>query len=104
MIYVLAIRQLLPGKMAQYKEVETKGLIPWFNKNGVKMIGHWNTIIGNSYETVNLYALNDLAHWQKFREASRTDPEAQKTQADLSAITVTANSRLLEPSDWSPIK
>jgi hypothetical protein len=78
MIYALAIRQLLPGKMAQYKEVETKELIPFFNKSGIKMIGHWNTIIGNSYETVNLYAFNDFAHWQKVREEGRKDAEYQK--------------------------
>ena len=104
MIYVLAIRQLFPGKMAQYKEVETKELIPLWKKNGIKMIGHWNTIIGNSYETINLYAFNDMAHYQKVREANRTDPESQKLQADLGALTMSSNSRLLEPSEWSPLK
>jgi hypothetical protein len=104
MIYVLALRQLLPGKMAQYKEVETKELIPMFNKYGVKMIGHWNTAIGNAYETVNLYAFNDMAQWQKFRDAQRTDPDAIKTAASLGALTVSSNSRLLEPSEWSPLK
>lgn len=104
MIYVMAIRQLKPGVMAQYKDIETKQLIPAFNKFGVKMIGHWNTIIGNSYETVNIYALNDMAHYQKFREAQRSDPDIQKTSAALGAITVASNSRLLEPSEWSPLK
>jgi serine kinase of HPr protein (carbohydrate metabolism regulator) len=104
MIYVLAIRQLLPGKMAQYKEVETKELIPVFNKYGIKMVGHWNTIIGNSYETVNLFAYNDMAHYQKSNEARRTDPESQKMAADLGALTVSNNLRLLEPSEWSPLK
>jgi len=104
MIYVLAIRQLFPGKMAQYKEVETKELIPMFNKYGIKMVGHWNTIIGNSYETVNLMAYNDMAHYQKVREAQRKDPESQKLAADLGALTMSSNSRLLEPSEWSPLK
>jgi hypothetical protein len=104
MIYVLALRQLLPGKMAQYKEVETKELIPMFKKYGVKMIGHWNTAIGNANETVNLYAFNDMAQWQKFRDAQRTDPDAIKTAASLGALTVSSNSRLLEPSEWSPLK
>jgi hypothetical protein len=104
MIYVLAIRQLLPGKMAQYKEIETKQLIPVFNKYGMKMIGHWNTVIGNSYETVNLYSFNDMAHYSKTREAMRSDPEAQKMQADLGAVSASNNSRLLEPSEWSPLK
>ncbi len=104
MIYVLAIRQLFPGKMAQYKEVETKELIPLFNKSGVKMIGHWNTVVGNSYETVNLYAFNDMTHYQKVRVAGSKDPEYQKLQADLGALTMSSNSRLLEPSEWSPLK
>jgi hypothetical protein len=104
MIYILAIRQLFPGKMAQYKEVETKELIPAFKKYNVKMIGHWNTIIGNSYETVNLYAFNDMAQWQKFRDAQRTDPEVQKLASDLGALTVSVNSRLLVPSEWSPLQ
>lgn len=104
MIYVLAIRQLVPGKMAQYKEVETKELIPMFNKYGIKMVGHWNTIIGNSYETVNLMAYNDMMHYQKSNEARRTDPESQKLAADLGALTVSNNLRMLEPSEWSPMK
>jgi hypothetical protein len=104
MMYVLAIRKLFPGKMAQYKEVETKELIPIFNKYGMKLIGHWNTAIGDAYETVNLYAFNEMDQWQKFREAQTTDPEVRKMSADLGALTVSSNSRLLEPSEWSPLK
>ena len=104
MYYVLATRQLRVGTMAQYKEVETKQLIPIFNKYGIKMIGHWNTIIGNSSETVNLFAYNDMAHYQKVREAQKTDPEYQKMSIALSELTTNANLRLLEPSEWSPLK
>lgn len=104
MIYVMAIRQLQPGTMAQYREIETKQLVPIFNKYGIKMVGHWNTIVGNSYETVNLFAYNDLAHYQKVREAQRSDPEYQKMGTALGAVTVSANLRMLEPSEWSPLK
>jgi len=100
MIYILAIRQLVPGKMAEYREAETKGLIPVLKKSGAKMVGHWNTLIGNSYETVNLLAFDDMAHFLKFRG----DPDYQKVGAAIGAITVSANLRLLEPSEWSPMK
>jgi hypothetical protein len=32
MIYLLAIRQLVTGKAAEYKELETKYLIPIYSK------------------------------------------------------------------------
>jgi hypothetical protein len=49
-------------------------------------------------------AYNDLAHFQKVREAQRKDPEYQKMTADLGALTVSNNMRMLEPSEWSPLK
>ena len=104
MIYILAIRQLVPGKTAEYRDIETKQLMPFFNKSGIKMIGHWSTIIGNSNETVNIYAYNDLTHYQKVREAALKDPEYQKLSAALNSISVSSNSRLLQPSEWSPLK
>jgi serine kinase of HPr protein (carbohydrate metabolism regulator) len=104
MIYMLAIRQLVPGHAAEYKEIETKLLIPGYAKYGAKMIGHWSTVIGNANETVNIMAFDDMVHFQKFREAAPKDPVLQKLAADLSKITVSANVRLLEPSEWSPLK
>jgi hypothetical protein len=74
MIYMMAIRQLMSGKAAEYKEIETKLLIPGYAKYGVKMVGHWNTAIGNGNETVNIMVFNDLAQYQKFREEAPKDP------------------------------
>lgn len=104
MIYMMAIRQLVPGNAAKYKEIETTLLIPGYAKYGGKMIGHWSTIIGNSNETVNIMAFDNLTEYQKFREAAPKDPTLQKLGTELSKITVQANSRLLEPSEWSPLK
>jgi hypothetical protein len=104
MIYMLAIRQLVPGKAVEYKELETKYLIPVYSKYGGKMVGHWSTVIGNANETINIMAFTDLATFQKFREVAPKDPDYQKLFSGLTAITVSANTRLLEPSEWSPMK
>jgi hypothetical protein len=68
MIYMMAIRQLMSGKAAEYKEIETKLLIPGYAKYGVKMVGHWNTAIGNGNETVNIMF---LMTWRNIKSSGR---------------------------------
>ncbi len=104
MIYSMIIRQVAPGKMGEYREFETKELLPIFEKKGIKMVAHFSTAIGNASETVALLAFDDMTSWQKMREERRTDPEFQKALAKLNLMTVKANSRLLMPSEWSPMK
>lgn len=104
MIYVLHIRQIAPGKMGEYRDLETKELDPMYKKLGYKVLGHFSTWIGDSNETVALHAWEDLAQLQKARATAMKDPEYLKSSAKLNAITVSHNSRILTPNEWSAMK
>ena len=104
MIYMLHIRQIAPGKMNEYRELETKEMEPMFKKLGYKVLGHFSTIIGNSNETVALHAYDDMAQYQRIRETAMKDPDYLKMAAKLNALTSTSTSRLLAPSEWSAMK
>jgi hypothetical protein len=104
MIYVLHIRQIAPGKMNEYRQLEVNEMEPLFKRAGMRVMGHFNTMIGNSNETVALHAYDSLAQYEKVRETQLTDPDFQKMAARLNALTTSSNSRFLTPSEWSPMK
>jgi hypothetical protein len=105
MIYILHIRQIAPGKMAEYRELETKEMEPLFKKLGYKVLGHFSSLFGgNSNETVALHAWDSLAQFEKARAAALKDPEYQKMGAKLNAMTVNNISRIMTPSEWSAMK
>ncbi len=104
MIYVMIIRQIAPGKMNEYRELEIKEMEPLFKKYGMKVVGHFSTMVGNSNETVALHAYDSMAQFEKIREARLKDPESRRVGAKLDAISVASHSRFLSPSEWSAMK
>jgi hypothetical protein len=104
MIYMMIIRQVAPGKMPEYRQLEVNEMEPTFKKMGMRVLGHFNTMVGNSNETVAIHGYENLAEYEKIRAAQLKDPEFQKVAAKLNALTVSANNRLLAPSEWSPMK
>ncbi|MCI0457690.1 MAG: ThuA domain-containing protein [Gemmataceae bacterium] len=54
-----------PDKGASYNQlIELRGL-PLFREAGGRMVGWWNTLIGNLYEHVTLWEYDDMAAFQK---------------------------------------
>src|SRR5437660_784205 len=57
-----------PAKGTEYKQlIEQKGL-PLFREAGGRMVGWWNTLIGNLYEHVTIWEYDDMAAFQKAAE------------------------------------
>src|SRR5438128_277891 len=57
-----------PDKGTQYKQlIESKGL-PLFREGGGRMLGWWNTLVGNLYEHVTIWEYDDMAAYQKAAE------------------------------------
>jgi len=98
------IRQIAPGKMGEYRALETKEMEPLFKKMGIKVMGHFSTLIGNANETVAIHGYESMAQYEKIREAGIKDPQYQSMGAKLNAISVSNNSRFLIPSEWSAMK
>jgi hypothetical protein len=104
MIYVMHIRKIIPDKMNEYNEFQVKEYQPMLKKRGMKVVAYWTTMIGPAGESVAVFAFNDLADMQKYNEEGAKNPEFQKLAAKLMALTVSSNSRILNPCAWSPIK
>jgi hypothetical protein len=98
------IRQIAPGKMSEYRQLEITEMEPLFKRLGYKVVGHFSTLIGNANETVALHAYDSMAQFEKIREAAIKDPQYQSVTAKLNAISVSNNSRFLTPNEWSLMK
>jgi hypothetical protein len=104
MIFNLSNGIIIPGKMAEYYEIVTKELNPLYSKLGMKLAGSFHPYTGNMNEIYALYAFNDLADYQKVREAQRQSKEMQIVSAKLNALRTSQISTILEPNPWSPMK
>ena len=103
MIYLLVQSTLIPGKMAEFNEIAAKELLPRYQSQGTKLVASFHSYTGNMNDIYTLYAFNDLAGFQKFRE-NQNNPEARKTGPKLQALRANMISTLIEPNPWSPMK
>jgi hypothetical protein len=54
-----------PHQGDKYRElIETQGL-PLFRKAGGRMVGWWNTLVGNQYEHVTIWEYDDMAAYER---------------------------------------
>ncbi len=104
MIYLLSTIVLVPGKMAEYGEIMVKETVPLYPKMGMKLVASWHGYTGNVNETYSLFVYNDLAEYQKVREAQSQNKDYQKVQVKLNAIRISQTQMILEPNAWSPMK
>jgi hypothetical protein len=104
MIYVLNKILLVPGKMADYFEINTRELQPLLPKMGVKMAGAFHAYTGNMNEIYLLDEYQGLAEYQKVRKAISQDKEFQRSYAKVHALQVSSHNTILEPNPWSPMK
>lgn len=109
MIYELRTYQVVPGKMKELNDRFANITIRLFEKHGMKVIGFWETAIGEATTTELIYmlAFEDLGHYQRAWDAFITDPEWQetkrRTEVDGPLVNV-AGSKIIEPTDYSPMQ
>ena len=109
MIYELRTYRVVPGKMQALNDRFANITLPLFEKHGMKVIGFWETAIGEATTTELIYmlAFNDLGHYQKSWDAFVADPDWQeakrKTEADGPLVEL-AGSKIIEPTDYSPMR
>jgi hypothetical protein len=83
MIYELRTYQVVPGKMKELNERFGNITIPLFEKHGMKVIGFWETAIGEATTTELIYmlAFENLAHYERAWNAFIAGPACQKQSA-----------------------
>ncbi len=109
MIYELRTYQVVPGKMKNLNDRFANITLPLFEKYNMKVIGFWETAIGEATTTelVYLLAFEDLEHYQRAWDAFISDPEWQAakrlTEVGGPLVNVVSN-KILEPTDYSPLQ
>ncbi len=109
MIYELRTYQVVPGKMQNLNARFAKITLPLFEKHKMKVIGFWETAIGEATTTelVYLLAFEDLGHYERAWAAFIADAEWQSakrlTEVGGPLVNV-VGSKILEPTDYSPLQ
>ena len=109
MIYELRTYQVVPGRMKELNDRFANITVRLFEKHGMKVVGFWETAIGEATTTELIYmlAFEDLGHYQRALDAFIADPEwqeaKQRTEVNGPLVNV-AGSKIIEPTDYSPMQ
>jgi hypothetical protein len=102
MIYEERRYDVSPARKAEFIKLFKDMGIPLISKYGGKIIGVWDTIIGNRNEVVVLLAFDDVLKrmecWDKFKK----DEKFVKAIPTLPSNGVTC--AILQPLDYSPLQ
>src|SRR3990170_8529039 len=80
-IYVLRTWKIKPGTWREFQELSNNDIWPAMEAAGAKIIGLWQTIIGEGNEVVLLTRYDDLAMWERTRTWAAAPPAG--VDADL---------------------
>jgi len=108
-VYVLRTWKLKPGAWREFQELSQREIWPAYEAAGAKIIGLWNTIIGEGNEVTLLTRYADLAMWERTRTWEITPPQgveaemwrrASEAVRKRQALTEATHSRVLSPSEY----
>lgn len=103
MIYEHRTYSILPGKMPEFVESFGSIIRPLFEKHGAKLIGCWQTSIGQSNEFVYILGFADLASQEEFWRVFRQDDEFKRYSLGGPRVAYVV-SKILVPTTFSPLK
>ena len=85
MIYEYRAYYVMPGRMPDIQRRFADVTMKLFAKHGIRVVGFWDTVIGESDELVYICAFDDLAHRQRAWSAFLSDPEWQAAKKSTEA-------------------
>ena len=103
MIYEHRTHNILPGKMPEFVEAFGDIIVPLFDKHGAKLIGAWQTAIGQSNEFVYILGFEDLNERERFWSVLPQD-EQFRTYIQGGIRVAFIISKILRPISCSPLK
>ena len=105
MICELRIYHIVPGKMADINKRFRNHTMKLFEKHGIKVVGFWSTVFGESDELIYMTAFEDMSHRERAWNAFMQDPEWVKVKSESEVagpLVARVSNRLLKPTDYSP--
>jgi hypothetical protein len=107
MIYEYRAYYAVPGRMPDIQKRFNDVTMRLFEKHKIKVVGFWETVIGESNELVYICAFDDLAARQKAWDAFMADPEwqaAKKASEMNGPLVERVVNKIWKPTAFSPIK
>ena len=107
MVYELRTYTAAPGKLQELHQRFRKLTLPIFEKHGMQVIGFWEPVEPDNSELVYLLAYPSQAARDASWDAFRADPEWVRGKAETERngpLTAHIASRMLQPTDYSPLK
>ncbi len=103
MIYIHRTTNVIPNKVKEYNEVVVK-FLALMEKHGIKLVGSWQTTIGESWEYTHITSVDDLATLQKNIKGLNQDAEYQRLSEQMSHLITRRVIKILSPTEYSPLK
>ena len=107
MIYEYRAYYAVPGRMPDIQKRFNDVTMRLFEKHKIKVVGFWETLIGESNELVYICAFDDLAARQKAWDAFQADPEwqaAKKASEMNGPLVERVVNKIWKPTAFSPVK
>jgi hypothetical protein len=107
MIYELRSYEVVPGRMPALNARFQNHTLGFFEKHGIKVIGFWEAIIGQSNVLHYIVAFDDLAHRERAWASFQADEGWMKVRADSEkdgTIVARIRNEIWKPSGYSPMQ
>jgi len=102
-IYEHRSYSLLPGKKAEFIQEFGAKITPLFDKYGVKLVGAWETDVGESNEFIYILAFGDFAQRDEFWKKLRQD-EVYLEYSRQGPRTANVTNKIIRPTKYSPLQ
>ena len=107
MIYEYRAYYAVPGRMPDIVKRFNDVTMRLFDKHKIKVVGFWQTLIGESDELVYICAFDSLEARQKAWDSFQADPEwqsARKASEMNGPLVARVVNKIWKPTAFSPIQ
>ena len=107
MIYEYRAYYVMPGRMPDIQRRFADVTMALFKKHGIRVVGFWEPMIGESNELVYICAYQDLAQRERAWAAFMADPEWQAAKKATEAngpIVERVVNKIWRPTAFSPLQ
>jgi len=106
MIYEYRAYDVVPGRRPDLQRRFAETTMRLFAQHGIRVVGFWETVIGESNELVYICAYDDVAHRERAWAAFMADPEWQGAKRASEAngpLVERVVNKLWRPTSFSPL-
>lgn len=107
MIYEHRVYEIMPGKMPAIHERFANVTMRLFEKHGMKVVGFWQTAVGDNSQLVYILAFDDLNHMERAWREFTQDEEWQRAKRESEKegpLVARVRNTVLRPTPYSPLQ